>query len=568
MNSPSEVLNGEQIYSILHTDFEKDVSRHQKTLDILLQCLRAFPKELALQLIKFVKLNNEKGHKYDIPELQFTKFRQAEFNEWKIDIPRKILRKRDCSSDSNSSFSSKKSRISNDSGNYKKLSTFSDNDVNYAISDTSSGISSKPSSKSLPCLSKRASDTFQAPFIAKKKKSAQKSPLPLTKKIIDELRIVAVKEPVEAVKLSPQKETPPETSNSQTPKPSENNDSDSGNSVEIVGVLPKQFESKTYRCPDISKNYERGKIEVENLFDSNPPAPFNYIVHSKIRDSDEEDVKRILIEYSKSVRSKACICEDSCIETKQCLCSTSYKIDDDGTVRVIDSKLNNSSIKIIECNSKCNCYECDNRLVQSLNGKMNIETSVFKTKNVGFSLKTKYAIQKGTYVGPYTGMYVLYDENNKEDSEMDDTYFYETFQDLNETIKKATKNKKRLFVDSREYGNASRFINHSCEPNLKTFHIFGDSMVPIIGLFTIKNINAGEELSVDYTKEYWDAMNNRGIYCRCDATNCRFSFENSKEGINKRFKEAARKAEMKYSKEIKEYKNTAYRQAFSRQKYR
>ena len=154
-------------------------------------------------------------------------------------------------------------------------------------------------------------------------------------------------------------------------------------------------------------------------------------------------------------------------------------------------------------------------------------------------------------------MYVLYDENNKEDAEMDDTYFYETFQDLNETIKKATNSNKRLFVDSREYGNASRFINHSCEPNLKTFHIFGDSMVPIIGLFTTKNIKAGEELSVDYTKEYWDAMNNRGIYCKCGATNCRFSFDKSQPGINKKFKEAARKAELKYSKEMKEYKNTA-----------
>ena len=268
MNSPSEVLSGEQIYSILHTDFEKDVSRHQKTLDILLQCLRAFPKELALQLIKFVKLNNEKGHKYDIPELQFTKFRQAEFNEWKIDIPRKISRKRDCSSDSSSSFSSKKSRISNDSEKCKKQFTFSDNDVNYPISDTSSGISSKPSSKSLPCLSKRTSDTFQAPYKSKKIKSAQKSPLSLPENIVKELRIIAVREPVEAVKLSPQKEKPPETLDPQTPKPSENNDSDSGNSVEIVGVLPKQFESKTYRCPDISNNYETGKIEVENLFDS------------------------------------------------------------------------------------------------------------------------------------------------------------------------------------------------------------------------------------------------------------------------------------------------------------
>lgn len=58
-----------------------------------------------------------------------------------------------------------------------------------------------------------------------------------------------------------------------------------------------------------------------------------------------------------------------------------------------------------------------------------------------------------------------------------------------------------LCLDSMYYGNESRFINHSCEPNIQSFNLTGqyDSYYyHQIGLFASRKINAGEELTMDY----------------------------------------------------------------------
>lgn len=86
-------------------------------------------------------------------------------------------------------------------------------------------------------------------------------------------------------------------------------------------------------------------------------------------------------------------------------------------------------------------------------------------------------------------------------------------------------------LDSRFLGNASRFINHSCSPNLTSREVnvpFGPSVVL---QFALRDIKRGEELTLDYT-EGWDEGRKdaekkawqRGEAhraCRCGARNCR-----------------------------------------------
>lgn len=51
-----------------------------------------------------------------------------------------------------------------------------------------------------------------------------------------------------------------------------------------------------------------------------------------------------------------------------------------------------------------------------------------------------------------------------------------------------------LCLDATQYGNESRFINHSCEPNLKSFNLVSEAdsnTYHKIGLFAVKPILIG-----------------------------------------------------------------------------
>lgn len=75
------------------------------------------------------------------------------------------------------------------------------------------------------------------------------------------------------------------------------------------------------------------------------------------------------------------------------------------------------------------------------------------------------------------------------------------------------------FIDARERGNFSRFINHSCEPNciLVPKIVAGFTRIAII---SIKDIEPGEFFSFDYHFETGQA---ECFACRCGANNCRGS---------------------------------------------
>ncbi|KAF4139663.1 SET domain-containing protein [Phytophthora infestans] len=72
----------------------------------------------------------------------------------------------------------------------------------------------------------------------------------------------------------------------------------------------------------------------------------------------------------------------------------------------------------------------------------------------------------------------------------------------------------KIFIDAGKCGNESRFINHSCAPNCKWVE-FLSCDGPRIGIFAIRDISAGEEITVEYTREkLW-------FKCLCAKPNCR-----------------------------------------------
>lgn len=72
-------------------------------------------------------------------------------------------------------------------------------------------------------------------------------------------------------------------------------------------------------------------------------------------------------------------------------------------------------------------------------------------------------------------------------------------------------------IDPTYKGNLARFINHSCDPNCLTqkWYVLGEQC---IGIFTLRDINEGEELTFNYNFDIYKTTFQK---CLCNATNCR-----------------------------------------------
>ncbi len=70
---------------------------------------------------------------------------------------------------------------------------------------------------------------------------------------------------------------------------------------------------------------------------------------------------------------------------------------------------------------------------------------------------------------------------------------------------------RRWTIDGSTRANVARYINHSCEPNCE-----GDVHDGRVLIYTARDIRKGEELTIDYGKEYFDEFI-RPAGCKCDA---------------------------------------------------
>ena len=75
-------------------------------------------------------------------------------------------------------------------------------------------------------------------------------------------------------------------------------------------------------------------------------------------------------------------------------------------------------------------------------------------------------------------------------------------------------------IDGREGGNATRHINHSCEPNCSAYEVEAPGGVPVIVIEAERSIARGEELYLDYALDV--AEDDSSSYaCACGASRCR-----------------------------------------------
>jgi len=64
-------------------------------------------------------------------------------------------------------------------------------------------------------------------------------------------------------------------------------------------------------------------------------------------------------------------------------------------------------------------------------------------------------------------------------------------------------------IDGSSRKNIARYINHSCEPNAKGF-----TNGRKIWIWSLRAIQAGEEITIDYGQDYMDTFIKR---CKCES---------------------------------------------------
>jgi SET domain-containing protein len=78
-------------------------------------------------------------------------------------------------------------------------------------------------------------------------------------------------------------------------------------------------------------------------------------------------------------------------------------------------------------------------------------------------------------------------------------------------------------IDAAQGGNATRHLNHSCEPNCIAYEELLVTGRRGIAFYTLRAIRAGEELTLDYSLVVDEAEEPETFACACGTPSCRGS---------------------------------------------
>nr|XP_010906908.1 histone-lysine N-methyltransferase SUVR5 isoform X1 [Elaeis guineensis] len=176
---------------------------------------------------------------------------------------------------------------------------------------------------------------------------------------------------------------------------------------------------------------------------------------------------------------------------------------------------------VYECNSMCKCAAtCQNRVLQR---GVQVKLEIFRTEKKGWAVRAGEAISRGTFVCEYIGEVLNDEEANRRGERYDQdgcSYLYDIDAHI-DGARGLSEGTVPYVIDATKYGNVSRFINHSCSPNLVNYLVLVESMdcqLAHIGLYASRDIAVGEELAYDYRYKF---LPGDGRPCYCGAPNCR-----------------------------------------------
>ena len=203
----------------------------------------------------------------------------------------------------------------------------------------------------------------------------------------------------------------------------------------------------------------------------------------------------------------------------------------------------NSRYVIYECNYKCNCGpSCKTRVVQ--HGRK-VKLEIFKTKKRGFGLRCLEPLKRGQFIDKYLGELITDAEADRREAAAEvgrASYLFWLDKHMVNDDEPGLHQKDCYVADGEAMGGPTRFINHSCDPNVRLFTVSYnkyDNQVYDLAFFALYDIPAGEELTFDYVDpepdedveiaaenqrlkhEQMKAESRESVVCLCDSDNCR-----------------------------------------------
>ena len=172
-----------------------------------------------------------------------------------------------------------------------------------------------------------------------------------------------------------------------------------------------------------------------------------------------------------------------------------------------------SSPPVIECSSFCSCEKtCVNRTSQ----REPLESIFISSAGAkGCGVFTSDDIPRGSFVCEYVGELVREKECEERLRDGGVCYVVKIREHLGCGPVLTT------CIDAHYYGNISRFINHSCSPNLVIVPVRSNSILPRICLFTSISIKRREELCFSYCNTSSKKTDLGQVSCLCSSKNCR-----------------------------------------------
>lgn len=171
---------------------------------------------------------------------------------------------------------------------------------------------------------------------------------------------------------------------------------------------------------------------------------------------------------------------------------------------LLRSKVLTSRNPIYECHKSCVCGpNCPNRVVER--GRK-VPLQVFRTETRGWGVRSTVDIKKGQFVDKYMGEIITAQEANRRRAQSHiaqrkDVYLFALDKFSNPDSFDERLRGPPLEVDGEFISGPTRFINHSCDPNLRIFACVGDHAdkhIHDLAFFAIRDIPRGEELTFDY----------------------------------------------------------------------
>ncbi|KAF1836189.1 SET domain-containing protein, partial [Decorospora gaudefroyi] len=143
-------------------------------------------------------------------------------------------------------------------------------------------------------------------------------------------------------------------------------------------------------------------------------------------------------------------------------------------------------------------------------------TSIWFSKNIslvwtparGIGAISRTALPADTVIGEYNGEVLPLCSRFPKDS---GTYLF--------NVEREEDGEAVAYLDSLRVGSWTRFINHSCRPNV-VFEMMRVGREMRVVIVTVRKVRVGEEVLVHYGPEYWAGLERKGVFCGCGEGRC------------------------------------------------